>query len=306
MLFIQDSQYYVSDHYLTLDQLAEKLQLSTLQKRVYQKIYGIERIPSLQMKKMSDCISQVVKSIMSENRIAANDVSYLIHCHTAKVIAPFGVSVIRDVINQLKLSNTVYWGTSLNNCASPIVMLKLLSSIGFLKNAIIVNCDYAFTPVLQHIPNTAILGDAVSAVLLNKEGQYNKLLSIAIKTAGQYAKGIWLTAEESTQFELDYTEHLTAVIKQALQKANIDLSQLKWIVPHNVNLPSWRRLATYLSVPLHKIYLKNVRRYSHCFGADIFINLTDIVSEGGLEPGDLYILATVGLGATFAAAVFQY
>jgi 3-oxoacyl-[acyl-carrier-protein] synthase-3 len=44
----------------------------------------------------------------------------------------------------------------------------------------------------------------------------------------------------------------------------------------------------------------------HCFGADYFINFASADGLGMLRPGEYYLMAAVGLGATFSAMVFQH
>lgn len=75
------------------------------------------------------------------------------------------------------------------------------------------------------------------------------------------------------------------------------------IVPHNVNNSSWRGVIRELGFGVERIYLDNVPRYGHCFGSDPFINLASMRDEGRLRDDGVYLLAAVGLGATYAAMV---
>ncbi len=133
-----------------------------------------------------------------------------------------------------------------------------------------------------------------------------QLIHQEMNTAGEFYRGIWLTPEESKLFEKKYVPLLSETILSAIKNAGLTLNDIRLILPHNVNLISWENTAKSMNFPLEKIYLKNVKKYAHCFGADIFINFSDALAEEKLKPGDYYVMATVGLGATFAAAVFQY
>nr|WP_236663471.1 3-oxoacyl-[acyl-carrier-protein] synthase III C-terminal domain-containing protein [Aeromonas jandaei] len=92
-------------------------------------------------------------------------------------------------------------------------------------------------------------------------------------------------------------------MQRSRQQAVLEWEQIRWIFPHNVNLISWRNAAAKLNVPLSKIYLDKLPELGHCFGADIFINWR--FASQTLQPGDHIMVATVGLGAVFGAAVFQ-
>jgi 3-oxoacyl-[acyl-carrier-protein] synthase-3 len=132
------------------------------------------------------------------------------------------------------------------------------------------------------------------------------MIHLEMKTAGQYHRGIWLTPEESQVFEQEYVPLLSQTILRAVEKAHLDLCDIKLILPHNVNLISWEKTAKALNFPYSKIYLNNIRKYAHCFGSDILINFVDANESSRLKTGDYYLMVTVGLGATFAAAVFKH
>lgn len=44
----------------------------------------------------------------------------------------------------------------------------------------------------------------------------------------------------------------------------------------------------------------------HAFCADMLINYTTAMDRGLLQPGDRYLVAAAGVGATFAAMVFEH
>ncbi len=92
----------------------------------------------------------------------------------------------------------------------------------------------------------------------------------------------------------------------ALDTAGLGLDDVAWVFPHNVNRISWERVARRLGFPLERIFLDNVPVTGHCFCADPFINYRTARDLGRLAPGDRYLLATVGLGATFSAMVLEH
>jgi len=309
MLYINDASCFIPDRFRNIEEVGELLGIHKNHIKVYRKMYGIENIPTALDMPLHNFIKKPIEQLIKKNKLNKDHIKYLIHCHTAKVISPFLTSIIRNVREDLCLHNANAFAISVNNCASTITSLELMQHVlqkDETSKAIIIAGDYAFTHVLQIIPNTSILGDASSAILVSRKGEKNKLLSISTQTEGKYAKGIWLSTLEASDFETRYAHLLSSVMLNAIHKAGITQDKIKIIIPHNVNLPSWKRVANYLKISLDKIYLKNIKHYSHCFGADIFINLVSIDRENILQAGDYYVMATVGLGAVFAAAVFQY
>lgn len=310
MLNLEQVSYYVPEKRLKIEDSLDRFSLNKTQAKVYSTFYGLEEIPCADDMSMADLICKPIESLIESGQIKKSQIKYIIHSHTAKVITRFGRSVIRDVQTRLQLDHAVVFGTSLNNCASTLNAFEMAAVL--LQNhdddarAIVVTGERAFTPTVQVIPNTSITGDAAAAVVIGVNQKTNKLLHLEMQMAGQFYRGIWLTTEESKAFEQVYVSRLSQTIQSAVEKAGLCLGDIKLILPHNVNLISWEKVSKALKFPLEKIYLNNVRKYAHCFGADILINYADAKADSLLKPGDCYLMATVGLGATFAAAVFQY
>ncbi len=310
MLSIEQVNYFVPENRLSVERDREHFNLSVEQAKVFSRIYGLKEVPVASNINLVDFIKKPVEQLLEETEVDKNSIKYLIHAHTSKVITRFGHSVVRAVKEELGLKKAMAFGTSLNNCASTLNALEmagvLLADEDKNARAVVITGEMAFTPSVQVIPNTSITGDAASATLLRSNGDQNKLLSLEMCTDGRFSRGIWLDSEEIHAFEKSYSPSLAKVILQAIEKAQLKLSDIKIILPHNVNLISWANTAKQLSFDYHKIYLKNVKRYAHCFGSDIMINYVDAYREGCIQPGDYFMMATVGLGATFAAAVFQH
>jgi 3-oxoacyl-[acyl-carrier-protein] synthase-3 len=102
-----------------------------------------------------------------------------------------------------------------------------------------------------------------------------------------------------------YTANVVATLREAIAKAGLTAADITMVIPHNVNRSSWRRIIPELGLGEDRIYLDNVSRYGHCFCSDPFLNLVSLRDEGRLASNGIYLLATVGLGATYAAMVIE-
>ena len=95
------------------------------------------------------------------------------------------------------------------------------------------------------------------------------------------------------------------VIMEALQKNNLQPSDLKLMVPHQANL----RISQFVQ---HKLKLRddqvynNIQRYGNTTAASIPIALCEAWQEGRLEKGDLVCLAAFGSGFTWASALLRW
>jgi 3-oxoacyl-[acyl-carrier-protein] synthase-3 len=310
MLSIKDASYFVPLTRLKIADSLERFSLEKIQARVFSTFYGLDEVPCAHKMTVIELIKKPIEDLLNKTKIPKQHIKYVIHAHTAKVITRFGRSVVREVAEALELKNSLAFGTSLHNCASTLnafdIAESLLNEHDEEAHAIIVTGERAFTPSVQVIPNTSITGDAAAAVLVNLKGKRDQMIHLEMKTSGQFYRGIWLTPEESQLFEKEYVPLLAETILKAVENAGLSLSDIKLILPHNVNLISWEKTAKALNFPYSKIFLSNVRKYAHCFGSDILINYVDANRAALLTPGDYYLMATVGLGATFAVAVFKH
>lgn len=307
-MHIQGIARYIPENKVRLIDDYSRWKLTQAQAKVYSKIYGIEHIPVATDMSLIELLKRPIEELIINCKIDKTQIKILIHTHTAQVVAPFGRSAIRSVKQEVELKNAIAFGVSMNNCASIFDAFELatvlLEKLDENAQAIIVTGELAFTPTMQVIPNTSLTGDAAVAVLISKNKAGHKLISQTSKIYGDYSKGIWLCSEKSAEFEKKYAVLLAETIKDVVTKAGLTLDDLKIIFPHNVNLVSWVNVANALKININKVYTKNIRKYAHCFGADTLINYTSAKEEGLLQSGDYFLMASVGLGATFGAAVF--
>jgi 3-oxoacyl-[acyl-carrier-protein] synthase-3 len=69
---------------------------------------------------------------------------------------------------------------------------------------------------------------------------------------------------------------------------------------------SWRMICRQLGYPVDQVVLDNVPSVGHSFAADAFINLRTAITGGLLRPGDHYLIAAAGVGATFSAMALRH
>lgn len=312
MLAIEHVSYYIPEKKIAIETPLLNLNFSKSEIKVFEKIYQLKQVPKAEENlSFLSFMSKPVLQLLQDTGVDKNCIYYLIHTHTGRVIAPFGQSLVRELKYHCSFSGAHAFSVTLNNCASVITALTIAEQLLNAHpcahaRAIIVTADLSFTPVLQVIPHVSVMGDAASAVLLNRLAKTHCFLAQVSHTHGRYAAGQWMDKNSSLEFEEAYVPMIVEVILAVLGKLSLNLTQIQLILPHNVNVISWEKIRTHLKISKEKIYTKNIARYGHCFGADIFINYADALQEGLLKPGDFYMLVTAGLGMTVSAAVFKY
>ncbi|MDX3231457.1 ketoacyl-ACP synthase III family protein [Streptomyces sp. ME19-01-6] len=173
-------------------------------------------------------------------------------------------------------------------------------------SALLLTGDRVARPERGVIPGIAVVADAAAACLVGPRVPGDRLLGSAFRTYGRFYRSLGgADPDREREYTRLYAPALAAVIQEALEEAGAGLDGVRWIVPHNVNRLSWKGVAKELGIPYSQIFLDNLPRLGHANCADPYLNLASLRASGRLEPGDRYVMATVGLGATFGAVVLQ-
>lgn len=97
---------------------------------------------------------------------------------------------------------------------------------------------------------------------------------------------------------------LPKVIKELLDKSNEDISNIKYIVPHQANLRIIEEAAKRLKIDKNKFYI-NLDKYGNTSAASVPIALSELYEKGLVKKGDKIILAAFGGGLTWAGALIE-
>ncbi|MCS1352489.1 ketoacyl-ACP synthase III family protein [Mechercharimyces sp. CAU 1602] len=311
MVHLEQVEAYVPEARVPIEQLGERLELNRYQIKLFQRIHGLHEIC---MDEEQSLVSLLIKPLARILMYAPNvveHVRYLVYCHTIKTVTPYPINVLEEVKEEFGLQHALSFSLTQQNCSSGLVAMELADDL--LRGdgdpearVLILLGEKASHPTLQLIPNTTIMGEAAAALVVRAGVGKDEVVAIHRTISGQYAAGINISAESLRQFEQSYVPTLVKTIQLTLDKANLSLQEIEWILPHNVNLSSWTQVARALSFPVEKIYLDNVSKLGHCFCADSFINYQDVVKQGMMRRGSYYLLVTVGLGAVFTVAVMRH
>ncbi|MCX7120555.1 MAG: hypothetical protein NTZ67_02070 [Gammaproteobacteria bacterium] len=308
MLSINQIEIAIPSKFVSIMDLERKTQLKKDTLLIYKLIYGLNEIPVYDEGNLFSLLKIPLEKLLSTmNNISK--IKYLIYVHTTGVLLPFGESVLNKLKKTYQLDSAIAFSMTMQKCVSYFKALELLSvlfsdSSNFL--AIVMTGEVAFTPLLRVVPGSSIVGDAATASLFSNNAGSHQLLSVINRLMPGYAKGIYLADDEIRMFDSKFTQYMVNVISDALARCQISLNKIKLILPHNINLPTWKKIAISLNFPIDKVYLKNVAKYGHTFCSDHVINLHSALSENRLKKGDYYLMAGCGMGFYFSAAVFSY
>ncbi|WBC07643.1 3-oxoacyl-[acyl-carrier-protein] synthase III C-terminal domain-containing protein [Micromonospora sp. WMMA1947] len=309
MLNLTAVQAVVPDHRPSLFTLADRYDMPRAELAVFHRIYGLDRVP-VWSGDTAALVEETVANLLKESGVDAGRVRWLVHAHTGTHQDVVGRAGLARICRRLGLDRAQSFGMTTNNCASTVsamrVVDRLLARGSATDVAVVVTADVAFTPIMQVIPNSSVTGDAGVACLFSRRDPGHRVLAARIDTYGRHAACQWQDEAANAEFEAEYPARLADVMRRALDDAGLTWPDVRLVLPHNVNTFSWKQVAARAGIPIESVYLDQVPHTAHCFGADIFLNLAAADRAGLLRPGDRLMLATVGLGAVFAAVVLEY
>jgi 3-oxoacyl-[acyl-carrier-protein] synthase-3 len=307
---IERIESYLPERSVRIEELGEHLGLKRAELGVFRKFYGLDTLrfdPDLDL---IDLLRPAARSAL-DALPADGRVGYLVYAHTTQAVAPAHLDMAGLIRNDLGLAGTEAFGLSQQACVSSLGGIDVIGELLRAEApagtyALMVTGEKAYSPIVQHVPNTAIMADAAAACLVTLDGAGDRVLSFSTRTYGQYAAWLELTDELSHEFGQAYAARIAEIIHLAVAEAGLTFDDIDLVVPHNVNMLAWRQAIKELGVDRGRVFLDNVPRYSHTFSADVFVNYTTLREQGRLVPGARYVLVSVGLGATFGAMVIEH
>jgi 3-oxoacyl-[acyl-carrier-protein] synthase III len=299
---------YLPPDRVELGSLQHRLGLSDAELKVYRRVFGLQEVRHGLDALPGDLLMSAAAGLTLLEEVRER-VRYVVHARTMPTVPPR--SALDELLAKLGLSHAVPFVLTEQACASGLFAVdlcgRLLAEDGDPDAvALVLTGEKTFTRVALAVPGAGVNGECSTAVLVGVGGERDVLLGYATRTHGQFYEFQSRNKDSVVEFQRIYTEALAEVMRGAAERAGFDLSQIDVILPHNVNRISWTRAAKHLGLPIGRFFLDNVALTGHSFCSDPFLNLVTVRDGGGLRRGDLYLMVTVGLGATFSAMVFRH
>ena len=310
MTVLLDVASYVPPQVVPISALQERIGLSDSELRVFRRFFGLEEVRrDLPGRTIADLVRPAITGLANWPELKSR-VRYVVHARTLPVAAPYPLNPLQDLYRELGLGNCLSFTVTEHACAGGLLAIdlcgKLLASDGRPEAlALVVLGERAITLDAESISGTTVNGEAAAAVLVGAQGGQHRLLGYASRTYGQFYECQSVRTDAVLEFQEHYTDMLATAMLSAAESAGVALGDIAMVLPHNVNRISWVRLCQMIGYPVERIFLDNVAKLGHCFCADPLVNLASAIENDRIESGDFYMLATAGLGATFAAMVFQ-
>lgn len=176
------------------------------------------------------------------------------------------------------------------------------------NNALVVGVEKLSKYIDKNDINTAILlGDGAGATLFGKAE--NKRYAKNIESIGQ--DGEILTSKENEKIKMDGkkiykfgTVRVAENIKALLEKENLSIENIKYIIPHQSNIRIMESMANKIGATVEQMYM-NISDVGNIFNASIPIALNQVIKNNLLKENDKIILVGYGGGLNLGSILIE-
>ena len=206
-----------------------------------------------------------------------------------------------------------------------ITTAKQYIETGLSKNALVIASEKITNLIDWNDRNTCVLfGDGAGACVLAPVSGHRGILSNYLHAQGHFCDLMAVVAEDRQPLDKkNLMVRLPYVVMQgqelfkiavnsmaeaatiAIKKANLKLSDIDWIVPHQANDRIISAVARKLNFPKEKIFI-NIDRYGNMSAASIAVALYEAVEQKKIKKGDNVVLVAFGAGLVSAANVVKW
>lgn len=197
---------------------------------------------------------------------------------------------------------------------------------GQINNALVVGSDALSRLLNWQDRGTCILfGDGAGAVVLGASENGSGILSTRLRTDGSYVKQLYVPAggslKPATPETVRRNEHtitmngkevfkiavrsMEEISRQALVEADVQVSEVALVIPHQANRRIIVALAERLGIPMERVMV-NLEKYGNTSAASIPVALDEAKRQGRIKAGDIVLLNAFGAGFAWGAAVIKF
>lgn len=144
----------------------------------------------------------------------------------------------------------------------------------------------------------------ILATDLHANGEYVDILCVPGHVAGGQISGRPLLEMEGRAVFKLAVGVLGETAQAVLAKAEVDASDLDWLVPHQANIRIMQATARKLHLPMEKVVV-TVHEHGNTSAASVPLALDCAVRAGDVKPGQLVLLEGVGGGFTWGSALLR-
>lgn len=275
--------------------------------KLMKRLHNIQQVPIVEEGQRLD---ETLRNALLDLKLN-EEVDLVLYAHSLLAQVPHDYGLLNKVLMPFNLMNKKKLGITQKACASSFYGMEL-ANLYFTKKEnintvlMILGDQSNMTKKLRYIEDSTLIGDSAVAVLLKKNIETNKMLSIGLYEDTRFNEGFYENPEKTALFNEEYVSIIIKAIYRTLAKADVTLDEVQYILPYNVNKMTWRRFSKLTHFPLENIILDLLPEIGHTYTTDSFINLAYLQSKNRLKKGDKFLMVSVGLGCFVGSALFEH
>ena len=197
---------------------------------------------------------------------------------------------------------------------------------GSIKSALIIGTETLSRFINWKDRGTCILfGDGAGAFVLQSSDQPGGVMSavmhsdgsggdlLTIQAGGSHYPATDATIQEGKHFiQMDgnevfrfATRVMASATKEALDAANLQLEDVRWIIPHQANIRIIQAAARGLKLPMDR-FIVNLQNYGNTSTASIPIAMVEAIEKGQIQKGHKLVMVAFGAGLTWGALAAEW
>lgn len=269
---------------------------------------GIQKRYWSEEEKISKIAIKAVENLINENNINLEKVGLIIVASTTFDSTMPGISF--EIQKEFDIEKCICMDISAgcSGYINSIDIAKKYLETEEIELALVIGVERLSKYIDKEDVNTAILlGDGAGATLLKKAE--NKLYAKNIESIGK--EGNILTCREAENLYMDGkkiykfgTVQVAKNIKELLKRENIDISEIKYIIPHQSNIRIIESMASKIGAKKEQMYI-NIKNTGNTFNASIPIALNEVMKKGLLKENDKIILVGYGGGLNLGSILIE-
>ena len=267
----------------------------------------------------SDLAFEASKKAIESAGISAEDIDLIIVATTTPdVIFPSTACLLQG-----KLGNAGAMAFDVQAVCSgfPYALMiaeKFIAS-GSHQKALVVGAE-TFSHLLDWQDRTTcvLFGDGAGAVILEAsekpgilataaraDGSHHKVLAVPGQIVnGQIVGNPFVYMEGQAVFRFAVTV-LAEIARECAQLANVALTDIDWLIPHQANIRIIEAAAKKLSLPMEKVIVA-VNKHGNTSAASIPLALDVGIRSGNIQRGQTLLLEGIGGGFAWGAVLVKY
>ncbi|MCZ6869097.1 MAG: hypothetical protein O7G84_06310 [Gammaproteobacteria bacterium] len=144
-----------------------------------------------------------------------------------------------------------------------------------------------------------LISDGGAACLVSRRPEGFRILATHHLTNGALAQA------SDDQTVGSFFTYVHRVVSETLAKAELDMADIRWVVPQNTNRKAWPILASLLGVADDQAFFESMPECGHVISADNVINLALLESRGALSTGDRVVTFMAGFGSNWQCLLLE-